>query len=199
MDDGSACLPPPRSQEPNSIPKSLASCRRGGYSRVVLEGSISIRELREADLDAVVCIASASPEAAAWKRQDYARALEDQPAWLCRVADWKGTTAGFVCFRVLGPEAELLNLAVDPRRRGQGIGARLVGGMLEEAAQRSAVRVFLEVRDSNFAAMRLYEKQGFQVLSRRPAYYSNPTADALVLHRVLPSAVAAAGSPTGSF
>ena len=143
------------------------------------------REFTAGDLEAVLGIASASPEAAAWNRQAYEGILANPGNSFCRVVEQGGCVVGFVCFRVMGEEAELLNLAVLPSFRGQGIGAFLVNQTLLEVAEKGAGRIFLEVRDANLPALRLYKRLGFEQVGRRPGYYANPPADALLLQRRL--------------
>ena len=142
---------------------------------------IEIRALTQADLEQVLAITAASPEAASWSRPAYAAILQDPQRGCCYVAESNGTVVGFVCFRVVGDEAELLNLAVLPSYRRQGIGARLLEQMFREAATRGAARIFLEVRETNQPAIGLYQRYGFAVSMRRRGYYSDPPADALVL------------------
>ena len=146
---------------------------------------INSREFTAGDLEAVLGIASASPEAAAWNRQAYEEILTNPGNSFCRVVEQGGCVVGFVCFRVVGEEAELLNLAVLPSFRGQGIGAFLVRQTLLEVAEKGGQRIFLEVRDVNLPALRLYERLGFEQVGRRPGYYTNPPADALLLQRWL--------------
>jgi len=72
---------------------------------------------------------------------------------------------------------------VDPMVRRRGIGAMLLARM-EEALTDVGVRsLFLEVRESNGAALGLYEARGFKPVGRRRAYYRVPVEDALVLKR----------------
>ena len=151
---------------------------------------IAIRRLTAADIDAVLAIEAAAPEAAAWSRQAYETILGDPARGICLLAvnddaRREQITVGFVCFRVIGPEAELLNLAVLPPFRRLGIGARLLGEALQDAAHRGAHEIFLEVRDSNLVARALYKRFGFEIKGRRPKYYHDPPEDALTLHRCL--------------
>lgn len=95
--------------------------------------------------------------------------------------------AGFVCFQVAADEAEVLNLAVQPSARRQGIGSRLLDQTLREAVRKGAHRVFLEVRETNQPALEFYERHGFEVTMRRAGYYAEPPDDALVLARDLAS------------
>ena len=71
---------------------------------------IQSREFTARDLEAVLEIACASPEAAAWNRQAYEEILGHPESSSCLVAEQGGCVVGFVCFRVVGGEAELLNL-----------------------------------------------------------------------------------------
>ncbi len=95
------------------------------------------------------------------------------------VAESGGGVAGYVIARHAGDEGEILNLAVDPACRRQGVASRL----FEEARRRMTAagvqRVFLEVRESNLAARRFYAGHGFREVGRRRGYYRDPTEDAV--------------------
>jgi ribosomal protein S18 acetylase RimI-like enzyme len=98
--------------------------------------------------------------------------------------DRKGTPppqalAGFLVIRdtVPGQEAEILNLAVAPASRRQGIAAAL----LHHARDNSAAQLWLEVRVSNSAARAFYATQGFLETGLRPNYYQEPGEDAIVM------------------
>ena len=146
---------------------------------------IQSHEFREQDVDAVLAIAAASPEAAAWNRQVYEQILAHQGGSFCLIAEQEGGVVGFVCFRVVSEDAELLNLAVQPSSRRQGVGAHLVKQTLQEVGGMGAKRIFLEVREANHPALRLYEHLGFELVGRRRGYYTNPPADALLLEKRL--------------
>jgi ribosomal-protein-alanine N-acetyltransferase len=87
--------------------------------------------------------------------------------------------AGWVIF----DELHVNNLADDPGWRRQGVAAALLTYVLEDAAVEGATRATLEVRRSNEAARRLYERFGFACAGVRSAYYREPVEDALVLWR----------------
>jgi ribosomal-protein-alanine N-acetyltransferase len=84
-------------------------------------------------------------------------------------------------------EGELLNLCIAPQAQGQGLGAHLLSHLLDRARARECDEVFLEVRDSNGPARRLYRRAGFQEIGRRRGYYPGPEGaeDARVLRREL--------------
>lgn len=133
-----------------------------------------IRRATPQDLSAVLTIQQASPEAAQWTASQHQGSL----TW---VAIQQDTVAGFLSALAATPEeVEILNLAVSPTFRRQGIAAHLLATLLGFAPQAD---VFLEVRASNMAAQRFYQRQGFSVCGRRPRYYREPDDDALVLRR----------------
>lgn len=89
-----------------------------------------------------------------------------------------GEVVGFAEFSLVLDESELLSLAVHPRFQRQGLGKRLLSEVLREAAALGAAKIFLEVRQSNTAARKLYERHGFAQDGVRPGYYSPATAGA---------------------
>lgn len=92
-----------------------------------------------------------------------------------------GEVAAFCACWLLVDELHINSLAVAPAWRQQGLGSRLMRGVLDLARKEGAARATLEVRRSNDAARALYERLGFQVEAIRPDYYTNPREDALIL------------------
>lgn len=90
-------------------------------------------------------------------------------------------TLGFVILRRAGDEGELFQIAVDNAARRQGAADILMGAALDYASEKSLSSVFLEVRKSNEAAIRLYKKHGFETVRRRKDYYSDPVEDAVIM------------------
>ena len=89
--------------------------------------------------------------------------------------------AGYIIGHHALDEAEILNLGVAPPRRQHGLGRALVEAMLGLLADLAVVNVFLEVRESNAVARRMYAALGFAEVGRRRGYYRLPTEDAVVL------------------
>jgi ribosomal-protein-alanine N-acetyltransferase len=87
---------------------------------------------------------------------------------------------GFALARAQGPEAEIVTIAVRPAHQTQGIGRVLLKGVMDEAARRGALDLFLEVAEPNFAARALYAGARAREVGRRRRYYADG-ADALVL------------------
>lgn len=84
-----------------------------------------------------------------------------------------------------GGQADVLTLAVDEHRWGEGIGTALLQGLLAEASRRGCTEVYLEVRVDNDRAQRLYRRHGFTVTGLRRGYYQPSGTDALVMRRAL--------------
>jgi len=138
------------------------------------------RPLELRDIEDVLAIQAASPEIAQWSLWDYARvARGEMTGWVTESE--RGEVTGFIVARRIANDLEILNFAVRPAARRQGIGAALLGEALRWGSAFSAAQAFLEVRASNLAALRFYEQHKFQVTGRRPRYYSAPIEDALIL------------------
>jgi len=139
--------------------------------RKMLPSRVKIRPAGAGDLGEISVIQASAAEASQWHAQDYL-------AFDCRVAIVDGQIAGFVVSRqVADQEREILNVAVHPHFRRLGIASELLQA---EIRSRGGVH-FLEVRESNAAARRLYEGLGFQIVGARPEYYENPSETGIVM------------------
>jgi [ribosomal protein S18]-alanine N-acetyltransferase len=135
------------------------------------------------DLDAVLAIEEAS-FTNPWTREMYLAELDNRGVSYCFLArTTDGHVIGFCSFWRVLDELHINNLAVLPTLRGRGVGTALLDRVLEEGRALGARRATLEVRRSNEAARRLYERLGFTVAGVRRGYYSKPSEDALVLWR----------------
>lgn len=117
-----------------------------------------------------------------WEPENF-YALVSPPSDHCRVALREGKLLGYWIGSRIDDEAELANLAVDPGLRRAGVGMLLLEDFLEQVGAALRTTVFLEVRASNDAALRLYRRYGFVELARRKGYYHQPVEDALVMAR----------------
>lgn len=88
---------------------------------------------------------------------------------------------GYICYWVVFDELRLMNLAVQPDHRRQGIASHLVRHAVEEGITQGTTRALLEVRAGNRLAQKLYETLGFQQYGRRRSYYTNPDEDAILM------------------
>ena len=134
------------------------------------------------DLDGVMAIEEVSFPTP-WSRgmfvEDFPRDFSD-----ALVAEGAGgEVVGYaVCWTIAG-ESHLLNIAVHPSHRGQGIGRGLLSECILRAARAGASRIFLEVRAGNEAAQRLYRSMGFAFRGMRKGYYTDTGEDAVVFDR----------------
>jgi ribosomal-protein-alanine acetyltransferase len=153
--------------------RAIGARQRALY-RQLLGDPIQVRAATPEDLPAIAAIQASSPEASQWEARDYL--THD-----CRLALLDGRAAGFLAVRETAPgEREILNLAVDPAERRRGVARRLLGDALTDAFA-SPAAWFLEVRESNTAALQLYKSLGFNVAGRRENYYHNPSEGAIVM------------------
>ena len=147
--------------------------------------SVAIDAANAGDVDRVLAVerqAFSDP----WSRESFVRVLANPAVFFgcARRAD-DSELLGYVVAWFAADEAEIANLAVAPAFHGTGIGRRLLDSALAEARARGARTVYLEVRDSNARARRLYGSRGFEEIGRRRRYYRKPEEDAIVLRRRL--------------
>ncbi len=141
---------------------------------------IQIRPMEDFDVPAVVAVERSSYQFP-WSEGIFRDCL--RVGYLCRVVEMSGVVMGHAVLSVAAGEGHVLNLCVRDSLRGRGIGARLLRYLLQVARQQGAQEVFLEVRPSNTAAIRLYQAAGFQQVGMRRGYYQAPGGreDAVVL------------------
>ena len=119
-----------------------------------------------------------------WSENSIASEL-DNPLSYWLVAEDNGKIAGYVGSQSVLDAADMMNLAVSPDYRQQGVGQALVNELVQHLQQENVIALLLEVRVSNTPAISLYEKLGFVQVGRRPKYYHNPREDALILRKEL--------------
>jgi ribosomal-protein-alanine N-acetyltransferase len=143
-----------------------------------MSDGLIIRRGTSSDTGAIAGIGLATATAPRWQVSDYSQIVLTGRTLL--VAEAEGEVAGFLIARDIAGEWELENIVVADAHRRRGIGKRLLWELVIEARRCNANVIFLEVRESNFSARKLYERCGFQQNGRRTAYYSNPQEDALL-------------------
>jgi [ribosomal protein S18]-alanine N-acetyltransferase len=140
----------------------------------------SICKFTPSHLDAVIQILRESPEAASWTREGFLESLNDRGS-LALVSEAPGAVTGFLIGRLIGDQAEVLNLAVSPGSRRQGIATQLLEAALHDLQIRGAASAYLEVRESNIGAIAFYQRHDFAKVGRRKAYYTGPVEAAVTM------------------
>jgi ribosomal-protein-alanine N-acetyltransferase len=139
-----------------------------------------IEAMRLADLPAVHDIERRSFRTP-WPSHAYRTELETNRLAHYRVARADGQVIAYAGIWLMVDEAHVTTFAVDPAWRRRHIGEALLLAMMDLAIERGAREATLEVRLSNLAARRLYEKYGFRPVGIRPRYYSDNNEDALIM------------------
>ena len=139
-----------------------------------------IRPFRVDDAAAASEILLEAPEAAAWSASAI-RELLASAGVSGLIAERSGRASGFILGREVLDEGEILNLGVARANRRHGEGTALSQEMMKSFAASGVQRVFLEVRESNLAAIGFYKKLGFAQVGRRDGYYREPVEAALIL------------------
>ncbi|MHC4924988.1 MAG: ribosomal protein S18-alanine N-acetyltransferase [Planctomycetota bacterium] len=136
--------------------------------------------MEERDVTRVVAIETAS-FSSAWHADTF-RSLLHRPAAELWVMDHEEDgVIGYSVLWCILDQGELANIAIADGHRGRGLGAHLLGRMLDVGRERDVASVYLEVRASNQAAIGLYERFGFAQIGVRRRYYDQPREDALVM------------------
>lgn len=136
-----------------------------------------------------------SPTAAHWSQGQYESALatgdslSERVGWVAevqerpRIPSEAPALLGFLIAHRIDAEWELENITVSAMARRHGVATQLLGALLEHVHAENGSAIFLEVRESNQPARRLYSKAGFQETGLRKNYYSSPREDAVLYRR----------------
>jgi ribosomal-protein-alanine N-acetyltransferase len=117
----------------------------------------------------------------AWPDDAYRNELTTNKLATYLVARLEDVVIGFAGIWLMVDEAHVTTFAVDPAWRRRGVGERMLLAILDVSVARRAREATLEVRLSNMAARRLYEKYGFRPVGVRPRYYTDNGEDALIM------------------
>jgi ribosomal-protein-alanine N-acetyltransferase len=155
----------------------------GGVSEILskqpseLSGKPPVRRLAYSDLPAVISVERRSFPAP-WSLAMFVLELS-KPSGICLAATAGEELAGYLVCSRYDRVWHLMNVAVAPERRRQGIASRLIERLIAEAGRE--LPFTLEVRVSNRDAIAMYEKLGFRSAGVRPRYYQDNGEDALIM------------------
>lgn len=151
---------------------------------------ITRRLLEEADLPLLAAIEGSRPHPWSTSQMLEDAALPQSRFWVFE--DAVGQIVGYLDSWWVMDEVEIINTAVHPRHRREGVGRAMVTALIEAASLEEVLHIHLEVRASNAPAIGLYTSTGFQVAGRRRGYYPHPRGgreDAVLMTRALASGV----------
>ena len=137
-----------------------------------------IRAMTANDVDTVTHIEN-QVQTHPWTRKQF---LESVDSYHSTVLELHGKVVGFCILQPVLDEANLLLMAIAPEMQGRGLGCQLLNESID-LLRNQPVQIFLEVRESNLSAIRLYEKSGFHQIDLRKNYY--PKADGKKEHAVI--------------
>lgn len=129
-----------------------------------------------------------------WRMEDFQLLAHDERA--LNVGLWRGGELTGYALGYVDAELHLASLAVDEGYRRQGWGGFLLSEILTRARARKCEVCHLEVRASNVAAQKLYQKFGFEVSGTQPRFYTDPVEDAVLMKRTLELSIQSGTSPT---
>jgi ribosomal-protein-alanine N-acetyltransferase len=139
-----------------------------------------IRPAATSDIPGIIEIEKSS-YAEPWQESLFVEALGACGKYLF-VDEEHNDVAGYIVFEPVLDEGHVTNLAVSDKYRRMGIATGLLNKALDIAKGLKIGSIFLEVRESNVAAKKLYSKFGFKEIGRRKSYYHKTNEDALVLN-----------------
>ncbi len=142
---------------------------------------IEIRFMQQEDLDAVARIEQET-FSQPWSKEGFASSLaREDTLYLSAFSD--GELAGYCGLLQVLDEGEITNVAVRKCFRGQKIASLLMEELLKKGSLRGITFFVLEVRKSNCAAIRIYEKNGFTKAGIRKNFYEKPIEDAVIMSK----------------
>ncbi|NCO66993.1 MAG: ribosomal-protein-alanine N-acetyltransferase [Nitrospirae bacterium CG_4_10_14_0_8_um_filter_41_23] len=144
---------------------------------------ILIREMQVSDIPDVLQIEHMS-FTTPWSKDAFLNEIHKLYSFT-KVAVLGDNIIGYICINHIMDEGHILNLAVHPDFRRQGIATKLVEDVLNGFKEIDCRHLYLEVRVSNLEAKKFYERLGFRVMGTKKDYYTYPIEDAVIMMRGL--------------
>ena len=142
---------------------------------------IIIKNMTKSDVDNVVKLEEASYGKHHWSKESFYNELENDLSHYYCAFDGNGNLLGYCgCWHIF-EEAHITTLSVNPEYRRQKVAQALLIKLIEDCYQEKIKYITLEVRESNVAAISLYDKNGFVSIGERKGYYQDNNEDALIM------------------
>jgi len=151
------------------------------------QSTVRLREMKRADMAAIMALEEELFPEDAWTPEMFAAEFAQPPSRrLYLVAEAGNALIGYAGMMFTGgSQADVVTLAVNPARWGEGTGTALLMALVDEADKRGCEEVLREVREDNPRARRLYLRQGFTEIGIRRGYYQPSGVDAVVVRKAL--------------
>jgi ribosomal-protein-alanine N-acetyltransferase len=140
---------------------------------------VNIRKMCEQDLEQVMQIENAV-FSVPWSENTFADSLHSENT-LYVVAEKECGIVGYCGMYVSLDEADITNVAVDSLHRREKTAEKMLRYLIGLATEKGVTEIFLEVRETNVGAIRLYERLGFEEVGIRKNYYEKPKENALIM------------------
>lgn len=143
---------------------------------------MNIRLMKKEDLAGVYEVEIES-FASPWSYESLERDLMENKCSIYVVAEDNKKIVGYIGSWLIMDEGQIINIAVKDSHRGKGIGFLLMKFMIDRLEKEGCNSIFLDVRVGNTSAINLYKKFNFEVVGKRPKYYSGNDGDAYIMLR----------------
>lgn len=140
-----------------------------------------IRRMTNTDVDEVVRLEALSYGEHHWSKESFYNELDNNLAHYYCAVDAEGTLLGYAGSWHIFDEAHITTLSVHPEFRKRGIAQKLLFQVIDDCYKNKIKYITLEVRESNVAAISLYQKNGFKSIGTRKGYYQDNNEDALIM------------------
>jgi ribosomal-protein-alanine N-acetyltransferase len=151
-----------------------------------ISGMWNIQKMTPQDLDEVLAIEACAPPTP-WSKNMFSEEMQN-PFSSCFVikvgVELRQPIIGFICFRNIAEESELLNIAVHPHYRRLGVGIKLMEFYIDFSSQRGIKVFYLEVNSSNQSAIHLYQRFSYQSFGMRKRFYQKQFDALLMMKKV---------------
>lgn len=143
--------------------------------------NIIIRRMQKSDVQEVVRLEALSYGVHHWSKESFYNELENSLAHYYCALNEENTLLGYAgCWHIF-EEAHITTLSVNPDFRRQSVAQNLLFAIIDDCYKNKIKYITLEVRESNIAAISLYEKNGFKSIGTRKGYYQDNNENALIM------------------
>lgn len=141
----------------------------------------TIRQMTEEDVAAVAALEEEN-FSRPWSFDAFSKTLSDEN-YIVIIAKDRDALLGYCVLLCTGGEADITNVCTAPVARGKGVATDILVALMEAGKARGVKEYFLEVRESNVPARRLYTKLGFEEIGLRKNYYEEPKEHAVLMKK----------------